>query len=171
MAILIGFLTFVLVLVSLFLILLVLVQLPKKEAGVGMAFGAGMSEMILGAGSGNVLTRVTKISVGIFLVLSLFLSVLLSSQQRKTGMGVEKAIDNAARSTQPSQPVAPVPTTPGLQPLVGSNAAPTAGLTSTTTVVNPTPVVTPPVAPAANPAPAPAPPATGTPAPAKPAGN
>jgi len=30
-----------------------------------MAFGAGMSEMILGAGSGNVLTRVTKVAIGI----------------------------------------------------------------------------------------------------------
>ena len=63
MAILIGFLTFIMVLVAAFLILLVLVQLPKKEAGVGMAFGAGMSEMLLGAGSGNVLTRITKYTV------------------------------------------------------------------------------------------------------------
>lgn len=108
MAIVIGFLTFILSLVALFLILLVLVQLPKKEAGVGMAFGAGMSEMLLGAGSGNVLTRITKYSVGVFLVLSLILSVLISSQSRKSGLGVTRAIEEQAR-TAPTKEVAPAP--------------------------------------------------------------
>ena len=36
MSLLIGFLTFILVVTCLFLILLVLVQLPKKEAGAGL---------------------------------------------------------------------------------------------------------------------------------------
>ena len=41
MSLLIGFLTFILVVNCVFLMLLVLVQLPKKEAGAGLAFGAG----------------------------------------------------------------------------------------------------------------------------------
>ena len=41
MDILIWFLTFILILNSLLLILLVLIQLPKKEAGLGQAFGGG----------------------------------------------------------------------------------------------------------------------------------
>jgi preprotein translocase subunit SecG len=116
MSIVIGFLTLVLVLVSLFLILLVLVQLPKKEAGVGMAFGAGMSEMLLGAGSGNVLTRITKYTVGLFLALSLVLSIMIASQYRRSGLAVTRAIEEQARSTAP-QTATPPPTTPGIQPL------------------------------------------------------
>ena len=49
----IGFLTVVLVLDSLILVLLVLVQLPKKEAGIGQAFGGGATDALFGAGSGN----------------------------------------------------------------------------------------------------------------------
>ncbi len=117
MGILIAFLTFILVMVSLFLILLVLVQLPKKDAGVGMAFGAGMSEMLLGAGSGNVLTRITKYTVGIFLGLSLVLSILVSGQARKSGMGVIRAIEEQAR-TAPQRATTPqVPSGPTFQPL------------------------------------------------------
>lgn len=137
MTILIAFLTFVLVLTSAFLILLVLVQLPKKEAGVGMAFGAGMSEMLLGAGSGNVLTRITKYTVGVFLGLSLILSVLISSQARSKGLAVTQALEEKARSTPVQTTPAPVSPAP-LQSLVATNAATTTPLTTTTTVVNPT---------------------------------
>ncbi|MDR3378172.1 MAG: preprotein translocase subunit SecG, partial [Verrucomicrobiae bacterium] len=55
-----GILTFVLVLNCLFLILLVLVQLPKKDAGAGIAFGGGTADALFGAGSGNALTKITK---------------------------------------------------------------------------------------------------------------
>lgn len=170
MTILIAFLTFILVLSSVFLILLVLVQLPKKEAGVGMAFGAGMSEMLLGAGSGNVLTRITKYTVGIFLGLSLVLSVLISGHARKSGLGVTRAIEDQARSAAPT---ATTPATPpsaagsGLQSLVASNLAPTITtepLVTTTLVVNPTapatteatPPATEPATPVATPESAPA---------------
>ena len=55
-----GLLTFLLVLNCLLLILLVLVQLPKKDAGAGMAFGGGAADALFGAGSGNALTKITK---------------------------------------------------------------------------------------------------------------
>lgn len=196
MAIVIGFLTFVLALISLFLILLVLVQLPKKEAGVGMAFGAGMSEMLLGAGSGNVLTRITKYTVGTFLGLSLVLSVMMSHHWRKAGQGVNRAIEEKASAVPAASATTPTPSPSGssLQPLTLSN---TPAVVSTTVVVNPAPaaapvstVVTtapiqislPPAAPATPPAAAPtaapattpvtpAAPAPAPAAPAKPAGN
>ena len=68
-------LTVVLFLNCLFLILLVLVQLPKKEAGLGTAFGGGTTDALFGAGAGNVLTKLTKWNAVIFLFLCLLLSL------------------------------------------------------------------------------------------------
>ncbi len=76
----IGVLTVVLALDSLFLILLILVQLPKKEAGIGTAFGGAATDALFGAGKGNALTNLTKWSAGIFLGLSLFLSIVTASR-------------------------------------------------------------------------------------------
>ena len=70
-----NLLTVVLFLNSLFLILLVLVQLPKKEAGLGTAFGGGATDALFGAGAGNVLTKLTKWNAIIFLFLCLLLSL------------------------------------------------------------------------------------------------
>ena len=44
MVFLIGLLTFVMVLDCVILILLVLIQLPKKEAGAGLAFGGAATD-------------------------------------------------------------------------------------------------------------------------------
>ncbi|MDP6903111.1 MAG: preprotein translocase subunit SecG [Verrucomicrobiota bacterium] len=68
-------LTVILFLNCLFLILLVLVQLPKKEAGLGTAFGGGATDALFGAGAGNVLTKLTKWNAVIFLFLCLLLSL------------------------------------------------------------------------------------------------
>jgi preprotein translocase subunit SecG len=76
----IGFLTVVLVLDCLFLILLILIQLPKKEAGAGIAFGGAATDALFGAGSGTALTKITKYCAGVFLGLALFLSILNAHQ-------------------------------------------------------------------------------------------
>jgi len=76
MSIIAGLLTFFLILNCLVLILLVLIQLPKKDAGAGLAFGGGAADTLFGSGSGNVLTKVTKYAAGVFLVLALILSFL-----------------------------------------------------------------------------------------------
>src|SRR6516165_7159461 len=76
MSFVVGILTFVLVLICLFLVLLVLVQLPKKDAGAGIAFGAGTADALFGAGSGNVLTKITKYATVILLLLALALGYL-----------------------------------------------------------------------------------------------
>lgn len=76
MNIVIWLLTFVLVLTCLFLCLLVLVQLPKKEAGLGQAFGSGATDALFGPGSGNMLTNMTKWVAGIFFLLTLLVWIL-----------------------------------------------------------------------------------------------
>lgn len=82
----IGFLTLILVVDCLFLILLILIQLPKKEAGAGVAFGGAATDALFGAGSGNALTKMTKYSAGIFMALALTLSILNSKHaQQRTG--------------------------------------------------------------------------------------
>ena len=72
----IALLTLVMVLDCLILIFLVLIQLPKKEAGAGLAFGGSTTDALFGAGSGNVLTKVTKYSATIFFVMAIVLSIL-----------------------------------------------------------------------------------------------
>lgn len=69
-------LSIILVLNAAFLMLLILIQLPKKEAGAGLAFGAGATDALFGAGSGNALTKVTKYTATVFLALVLALSIL-----------------------------------------------------------------------------------------------
>ena len=104
-----GLLTAVLVLDSLLLILLILVQLPKKEAGVGQAFGAGATDALFGAGTGNALTNMTKYAAGIFLTLSLVLYIM-GGTARKGGSGVRDELKKAsATSVLPTK--APAPTT------------------------------------------------------------
>jgi preprotein translocase subunit SecG len=76
MSFVVGILMFLLVINCMLLILLVLVQLPKKDAGAGMAFGAGTADALFGAGSGNALTKITKYTAIIFLALALFLDLI-----------------------------------------------------------------------------------------------
>src|SRR5476651_2170550 len=71
-----GILTFVMVLNCAVLILLILVQLPKKDAGAGLAFGGGAADALFGAGSGNALTKITKYSTILFFVLALGIGLL-----------------------------------------------------------------------------------------------
>ena len=132
----IGLLTFLLVINCLLLILLVLVQLPKKDAGAGMAFGGGTADALFGAGSGNALTKITKYAAGIFLGLSLVLgwmqsrahnegsasqfTKLLEQQQQQTPLAPP------ATTPQPAKPQAAPPAANGLLaiPLEATNAAP-----------------------------------------------
>jgi protein translocase SecG subunit len=82
MTILIWLLTFLLILDSLILMLLILIQLPKKEAGMGQAFGMGATDALFGAGSGTALTKMTKYAATGFFVLTLSISLLYGKQVR-----------------------------------------------------------------------------------------
>lgn len=118
----IWLLTALLVLTSLFLILLVLVQLPKKEAGAGLAFGAGTADALLGAGSGNALTTVTKYTVVAFFLLSIALGVVYNRDHSAKKGGIS--------STLAAAPVAGTPA-----PVSSVLTPPTNSVLSTTTVV------------------------------------
>ena len=100
----IGFLTVLLVLDCLFLILLILIQLPKKEAGAGVAFGGAATDALFGAGSGTALTKITKYCAGVFLGLALFLSIL--NAQRGGGVSLTDKLMQKASAPPP----------PGLMP-------------------------------------------------------
>lgn len=120
---LIVFLTALLILDCLFLILLVLVQLPKKEAGLGQAFGGGTTDALFGAGSGNALTKLTKYFTAGFFILTLSLSMLNAQQSKSKRSGLERAVEKAAASDSAAAPVAAAPasTTPAVPLSVGTN--------------------------------------------------
>jgi len=148
MGFLIGLLTFVLVLDCLFLILLVLIQLPKKEAGAGLAFGGAATDALFGAGSGTVLTRITKYAAATFFVLAILLGLLQSAHHRRSTREFQEQLQSQA------SPELPRPT--GLLP------APTPATTPTTPTGPGQPVVP------APPAPAPASTSPGGPGPTEP---
>src|SRR5882724_2863333 len=104
MAFLIGLFTLVMVLDCLILVFLVLIQLPKKDAGAGLAFGATATDALFGAGSGTVLTKITKYAAGGFFFLALVLSVIQSNYHRRAGSEFSKRLEQAASAPQPSQP-------------------------------------------------------------------
>jgi len=99
----IGLLTVVLVFTCVFLMLLILLQLPKKEAGAGVAFGGGATDALFGAGSGNALTKMTKYSATIFLGIALTLSVLNS---HRAGQATNK-LDEALKKREASSALIP----------------------------------------------------------------
>ena len=96
----IGLFTVLLILDCLFLGLLVLMQLPKKDAGVGMAFGGGTADALFGAGSGNLLTKLTKYTAGIFFALVLVLSMMKSHAKVNTGEKLKEELGKMPAAQQ-----------------------------------------------------------------------
>src|SRR5947209_20419900 len=92
MGFIIGLFTLIMILDCVVLVFLVLIQLPKKEAGAGLAFGGSATDALFGAGSGNVLTKITKYAAGAFFVLALVLSVMQSQYHRRTARQFEQEI-------------------------------------------------------------------------------
>jgi preprotein translocase subunit SecG len=120
MGVVIILLTLVMVVDSLVLIGLILIQLPKKDTGGGLAFGGSTSDALFGAGSGNVLTRVTKYAAVGFFVLAVGLSVLQKNFHARTTTTFEKKL---------SQPVVPM-----------TEPSPTPEATPATAPANPAPM-------------------------------
>lgn len=156
MHLLVVFLSIILVLTSAVLILLILVQLPKKEAGAGMAFGSGASDALFGAGSGNALTQMTKYAATIFLGLVIVLAFLA---QRSSTAGARK-LDAELKKIADTQPVTPlvVPGTTNQEfKVVSGNTNAQVSIRQIPST-NSAPIsITPVAAPATTPAPAPAP--------------
>jgi protein translocase SecG subunit len=133
-----AILTFILILNCLLLILLVLVQLPKKDAGAGLAFGGGAADALFGAGSGNALTKITKFGTVSFLVLALVLAHL------EVGLHSSETSGNFAQQVQAKENQAPgqmapssLPTTPQSTPPSANNLL-TIPLVSTNSIATPT---------------------------------
>lgn len=152
-------LTAVLVIDCLFIVLLVLVQLPKKEAGMGQAFGGAATDALFGAGSGNVLTKATKWAAGIFFALAIALTVM-GTYRVTSGTGRLQRIMStpSAPATTPA-PAAPAANTPANVP--AATPAPQAPANAPIQLQTPNPNAPAPAtpAPAAPNAPAPAAPA------------
>jgi preprotein translocase subunit SecG len=125
MSFIVAVLTFFLVINCALLILLILIQLPKKDAGAGMAFGGAAADALFGAGSGNVLTKVTKYSTVVFFALALILGYL---QNRVHNQGSVLEFEKQVQQKQMQRPVStPQPVTP---PVSQTAAAPTNDLLS-----------------------------------------
>jgi protein translocase SecG subunit len=126
----IGVFTVFLILNCLLLILLVLVQLPKKDAGAGLAFGSGAADALFGAGSGNALTKITKYATIVFLVMAVVLGFMWDRAASRTDSKLfQNQVSQQQQSpTIPSVPAAPAPapapvsTTPGIMPPLSTNA-------------------------------------------------
>jgi preprotein translocase subunit SecG len=126
-------LTILMFLDCILLVFLVLLQLPKKEAGAGMAFGGAATDALFGAGSGNVLTKITKYVAGIFFGLAILMALIASHREPSSAAALaqsllQKTTAPLAAPTQPSSstPSEPAPASPppGGALLQLSNVAP-----------------------------------------------
>lgn len=127
------FLTLLMVLDCVLLVFLVLLQLPKKEAGAGMAFGGAATDALFGAGSGNVLTKITKYVAGIFFGLAIIMAFIAGQETTTSATGLEKALEG--RTGAPPPPI----TAPAATPLT----TPSTGLLQLTNSVQPAPAPAP----------------------------
>jgi len=106
-----GILTFLLVVNCLLLILIILMQLPKKDAGAGMAFGGAAADALFGAGSGNFLTQTTRYATITLFALALGLGYMEDHlHAQSNGSEFEKAV-------QQKQSQTPIATPPPLAPV------------------------------------------------------
>ncbi|MSU70037.1 MAG: preprotein translocase subunit SecG [Opitutaceae bacterium] len=121
MSILIGILTFILILLSVFLILIVLAQKAKNDGGMGAAMGGGMAEAAFGADTSNVLSKATINSAIAFFVLA-FVLYLAHIHQRKV------SLEGGALPAIPAS-VSPAPTKSA--PVATSQPAPKVALPAT----------------------------------------
>jgi preprotein translocase subunit SecG len=120
-----GLFTVILIVDCLILVLLVLIQLPKKDAGAGVAFGSGATDALFGAGSGNALTNITKWAAGIFFALSLVLGVMNTHAHNQASSNLKDLIKNAPPVSQPASPGS-------VEPRTAPPAAPSAPISLTT---------------------------------------
>ena len=130
---------------------LVLMQLPKKEAGAGLAFGGAATDALFGAGSGNFLTKATKYAAGLFFVLAIILSIMQSYRVHRNGSQFLQQIKQQNEQPAATAPAPPATTTPATQPTnstpllmtplenTASNAAPANPVPSNTVSTNQTP--------------------------------
>lgn len=109
MSIVLGILTFVLIIVSVFIVLVVLAQ-KSKDGGMGAALGGGAAEAAFGAETGNVLSKSTIYAAILFFVLAfaLYLGRIYESKHAAAAAG--SALPTIAVPAAPAPaPAATVP--------------------------------------------------------------
>jgi protein translocase SecG subunit len=114
-----GVLTFLLIVNCGILVLLILVQLPKKDAGAGLAFGGGTADALFGAGSGNALTKITKWATVAFILLA----VILGSLETRMSHGNQSEFENGVEQQQQMQAPAMPEVAPQTPPRPASSAS------------------------------------------------
>ena len=73
------------------MILVVMMQRPKQE-GLGAAFGGGMTDQLLGAGTTSFLQKATVILGILFFLLSLILGILVGRSNKAEGLTTQKSV-------------------------------------------------------------------------------
>ena len=106
---LISFFAILLLLLSLFLILIILMQRANTNAGLGTAFGGGLTESAFGAQAGNVLTRTTILACSLFFIVSFGLYLAYLKAQAPDGSGPSLP-DPAALSSEATRNNLPLQT-------------------------------------------------------------
>ena len=127
MSIVLGILTFVLILVSLFIVLVVLAQ-KSKDGGMGAALGGGAAEAAFGAETGNVLSKSTIYAAVLFFVLAFALYLGRIYENKHASVAAGSALPTiAAPATPVSAPAATATSAPGAAalPTTPAPAAPT----------------------------------------------
>lgn len=94
----------VLVLVCLLMVLVILMQRSKQE-GIGAAFGAGMTESVFGADTGNILSKTTVWCAVLFFAITLALSAISANKSRAGASGLSEAAQEAAKAMAPAAAV------------------------------------------------------------------
>ena len=104
MSLVIGILTFVLIITSLFLVLVVLMQRAKSDSGMGSAMGGSSMESTFGAETGNVLSGATiKASIVFFVVsFTLYLAHIYQSKHHDALDNKLPTIVQPASTTTPA---------------------------------------------------------------------
>lgn len=117
LSILLGVLTFALIVVSIFLILVVLAQKSKSDGGVGAAMGGGMAEATFGADTSNVLSKMTIWAAVLFfgLSLSLYMGRLYEARTDRGGGSLP-----AISGTTSTAPALPAPAAPAAAPVTAT---------------------------------------------------
>ena len=124
MNILLGILTFVLIVTSVFLVLVVLMQKAKNDGGLGAAMGGGMAEAAFGADTSNVLSKATINAAILFFVLA-FALYLGRIYQRTHLTPASDALPTITAPATPAQtPMQSDTATPQSAPAPTSGATP-----------------------------------------------
>lgn len=138
-----GFLIFIEIVSSLLLIGLILLQKTKDE-GLGLAFGAGVGETLFGSRAGNVLTKITVILAGIFLLNTLAIGYIAAGRVSSGSVVDRIPVQRSAPAQSTPVTAAPLSIPSGS----GDQAAPVQGPAEA-------PITVPETAPVSVPAPAP----------------